>query len=50
MIFEQEQMLKDAVLNKLQWYMDWIVCDRKFHDKFEVIFGLEQMIQDDDLK
>jgi hypothetical protein len=40
-------MLKDAVLTKLQCYMDWTVCVRKFHDNFEVIFGLEQMIQDD---
>jgi hypothetical protein len=42
-------MLKDAVLTKLQCYVDWIVCDRKCHDQFEVLFGLEQMIQDDDL-
>jgi hypothetical protein len=40
-------MLRDALLTKIQCYMDWIVCDRKFHDKFEVIFKLEQMIQDD---
>jgi hypothetical protein len=40
-------MLKDAVLNKLQCYMDWIVCDKKIHDKFDVLFGFEQMIGDD---
>jgi hypothetical protein len=39
--------VKDAVLTKLQCYVDFIVCDRKFHDQFEVIFGLEQMIQND---
>jgi hypothetical protein len=36
-----------AVLTKLQCYVNFIVCDRKFHDQFEVIFGLEQMIQYD---
>jgi hypothetical protein len=42
-------MLNDAVLNKLQCYVDCIVCDRKCHVQFEVLFGLEQMIQDDDV-
>jgi hypothetical protein len=40
-------MLKDAVLTKLQCYVDWRVCDRKCHDQLEVIFGLEQMIECD---
>jgi hypothetical protein len=40
-------MLKDAVLTKQQCYKYWIVCDREFHEKFEVIFGEEQMIQED---
>jgi hypothetical protein len=40
-------MIKDPVLSKIKCYVDWIVCERKFQDQFEVIFGLEQIIHDD---
>jgi hypothetical protein len=34
-------------MTKLKCYVDWIVCDRKIHDQFEVLFKLEQMREDD---
>jgi hypothetical protein len=39
--------VKDAVLTKLQCYVNFIVSDRMCHDQFEVTSGLEQMIQND---
>jgi hypothetical protein len=31
----------------LKRYVDWNDVEGKFHDQFEVQFGIEQMIEDD---
>jgi hypothetical protein len=40
-------MKKDAVMTKLNVQCGLERCDRKLNDKFEVIIGLVQMIQDE---
>jgi hypothetical protein len=40
-------MIKDAVMTKLKVQCGLERCDRKLNDKFEVMFGLVQMMEDD---
>jgi hypothetical protein len=40
-------MIKNAVMTKLKVQCGLERCDRKLNDKFEVIFGLVVMIEDD---
>jgi hypothetical protein len=42
-----EQMVKDDVMKNSKCYVDRKGCHRSIHDKFEVLFVLEKMREED---